>query len=300
MSRLAIKHDRLRDVLTFLLPSFLGFCLFILLPIFISIGLSFTNYRGGKKIAFIGLKNYLVAFKSSAFQGAFEVTLMFVLALIVLQIGLGLLFALILNQRIVGQGFFRSVIFLPVVLSTVATSLTFALIFNPQKGPLNQFLMSLGFEQMPWLTSPKTALLTIVLVVVWQTVGYYMIILLSGLQTINPSLYEAAEIDGANSVQKLWHVTLPMLTPVLFLSVILALIRAFQIFDQIFVMTGGQVGGGPARSTTTLVFDIYLNAFGSWKMGYASAEATILLAIILVVTVLQYWRQQKWVTYDIV
>ena len=173
------------------------------------------------------------------------------------------------------------------------------LIFHPQKGPVNNFLMSIGFSALPWLASSKTALMTVIIVTVWQQSGYYMILLLSGLQVINPALYEAAEIDGANSVRKFRYVTLPMLSPILFLCTILALIRAFQVFDQIFILTGGQYGGGPAGSTTTLAFDIYLNAFRNWKMGYSSAEATILLFIILVITVIQYKRQEKWVTYDI-
>jgi multiple sugar transport system permease protein len=174
------------------------------------------------------------------------------------------------------------------------------IIFHPQKGPVNNFLISIGLDPLPWLTGIKTALPTIIFIVLWQTVGYYMVLLLSGLQTINPALYEAAEIDGASGVQKFLHVTIPMLTPVLFLCIILAIIRAFQVFDQIFVLTGGQDGGGPAGSTTTLVFEVYLNAFSHWKMGYASAEATILLIIILIITVIQYWRQSKWVSYDIV
>jgi multiple sugar transport system permease protein len=300
MRHLSMKYDRVRDVLTFLLPSFLGFCIFILFPILASMGLSLTDYTGGKRINFVGLHNYLVAFQSSNFHKAVWVTVKFVIATIGFQIGIALILAVILNSKIRGRNFFRSVIFLPVVLSTVAISLSFMIIFHPQKGPVNNFLISIGLDPLPWLTGIKTALPTIIFIVLWQTVGYYMVLLLSGLQTINPALYEAAEIDGASGVQKFLHVTIPMLTPVLFLCIILAIIRAFQVFDQIFVLTGGQDGGGPAGSTTTLVFEVYLNAFSHWKMGYASAEATILLIIILIITVIQYWRQSKWVSYDIV
>lgn len=367
MRRVSLRHDRLIDVLIFLLPSFAGFCLFILFPIFASIALSFTNYSGGKTINFFtfelradsfvalqergvpadlverlqklegkkssdkdnflrkvkvrigkdgvaeygdliaaeakhlfGLQNYRKAFRSSSFWKAVRVTLTFVLSTIGLQIGLALLLAVILNEQVKGKNFFRSVIFLPVVLSTVAISLTFMIIFHPQNGPANGFLQSFGFEPLPWLTGVHTALPTIIFIVLWQTVGYYMVLLLSGLQTINPALYEAAEIDGASGVQKFVNVTIPMLTPVLFLCVILAVIRAFQVFDQIFVLTGGQDGGGPAGATTTLVFDIYLNAFTHWQMGYGAAEATILLCVILLITLAQYYQQRKWVSYDIV
>lgn len=247
-----------------------------------------------------GFHNYLTAFHSTNFWKAVRVTVVFVIFTIGFQIGLGLIFAVILNSQILGRSFFRSVIFLPVVLSTVAISLAFMLIFHPQKGPLNNFLMSIGLDPLPWLTGRSTALPTVIFVVIWQTFGYYMVLLLSGLQTINPSLYEAAEIDGASGVQKFFNVTIPMLSPVLFLCIILAVIRAFQVFDQIYVLTGGQDGGGPAGATTTLVFDVFLNAFSHWQMGYASAEATILLAIILIITVIQYTRQRKWVTYDVV
>jgi len=299
MRRLFTEHDSVRDVLIFLIPSFLGMCIFTLFPIIASFGLSFTNYRGGKTIAFVGLKNYLIAFHSSDFQKAFLVTLIFVVFTVFFQIVLGLVFALILNQKIVGRSLFRGIIFSPAVLSTVAISLTFILIFHPQKGPANNFLMSIGFDPLPWLASSKTSLMTVIIITIWQQFGYYMVLLLAGLQTINPILYEAAELDGADNVRKLRYVTLPMITPILFLCVILALIRAFQVFDQIFVLTGGQEGGGPAGSTTTLVFDIYLNAFKNWQMGYSCAEATILLIIILVITVIKYKKQQEWVTYDI-
>ena len=367
MRRSPLRYDSLRDVLIFLLPSFSGFCIFILFPIFASIALSFSGYTGGKTFnfttfkvtgqsleylkdsgvpddvvgklkklegkqysdrkkllrnakrrigkenlakyedvlvkhtkRFFGFRNYLTALKSSKFRQAIGVTTTFVVITIGFQIGFALILAVILNSNIKGKGFFRGVIFMPVVLSTVAISLAFMIIFHPQKGPANGFLTSLGFDPFPWLTGPKTALPTIIFIVLWQTVGYYMVLLLSGLQTINPNLYEAADIDGANGLQKFFHVTIPMLSPVLFLCVILAVIRAFQVFDQIFVLTGGQDGGGPAGATTTLVFDVYLNAFKYWQMGYASSEATILLIIILAITIFQYRRQQKWVTYDVV
>ncbi|PIE31321.1 hypothetical protein CSA56_18630 [candidate division KSB3 bacterium] len=367
MRRSVLQYDTLGDVLTFLLPSFTGFCLFILFPIFASIALSFTTYTGGKVISFfyyqltaqsleqlkaqglpeemltrlqkiegkrygdkekflrkvktrigkknlpeygdliakhgrqiIGLQNYVSAINSSNFWKAIRITVIFVISTIGFQIGIALLLAVVLNGKIKGRNFFRGVIFMPVVLSTVAISLSFMIIFHPQKGPINEFLSSIGLDPLPWLTGQSTALPTIIFIVLWQTVGYYMVLLLSGLQTINPALYEAAEIDGASGVQKFFHVTIPMLTPVLFLCVILAVIRAFQVFDQIFVLTGGQDGGGPAGATTTLVFDVYLNAFRYWQLGYGAAEATILLSIILLVTLFQYNQQRKWVSYDIV
>jgi multiple sugar transport system permease protein len=285
-------------VLLFLLPSLLGFLIFIFIPIIAMIGLSFTNYSGGINLSFIGLDNFLRIFENSMFRKAMINTAVFTLITVTLQILLGFIFAILLNKKIYGRTFFRSVIFLPVILSNIAVSLVFMLIFHPSKGPVNGLLQSLGLPGVPWLTSPKTALLTIALVAVWQSFGYYMVLFLSGLQTINPEIYEAGEIDGANPWQRLWSITIPLLSPTTFFCVIMAIINSFKVFDQIFAMTGGQLGGGPASSTTVLVFDIYQRAFTNLEMGYASAEALILLLVVLSITIVQYQGQSKWVTYE--
>ncbi|TCL62070.1 carbohydrate ABC transporter membrane protein 1 (CUT1 family) [Hydrogenispora ethanolica] len=286
-------------VAAFLLPSFLGFFLFVLVPMMATVGLAFTDYSGGFTYQWIGLKNFVRAFTSTSFINALTNTVNFTVVSVVAQIVLGFCFAVLLNKKIVARNFFRAVIFLPVVLSMVAISLVFMVILHPDKGPINGFLTSLGMTPIPWLTSPKTALLTIILVTIWQSFGYYMILFLSGLQAINLELYEAADIDGASKWRQLWNITIPMLSPTTFFCVIMAIINSFKVFDPIFVMTGGQLGGGPGDSTTVLVFDIYKNAFSYYKMGYASAEAVILLLIVLVVTIIQYRGQKKWVTYDL-
>lgn len=285
-------------VLLFLLPSLIGFIFFIFLPIITMICLSFTNYSGGFNLSFIGLDNFIVMLSNATFRKALQNTVVFTVITVVLQLLLGFVFAIFLNRKILGGAFFRAVIFLPVILSNIAVSLVFMLILHPSKGPLNGFLLSLGLSGGTWLTSPDTALITIALVAVWQSFGYYMVLFLSGLQTINPDLYEAGEIDGANRFQQLIHITIPMLSPTTFFCVIMAIINSFKVFDQVFAMTGGQLGGGPAQSTTVLVFDIYQRAFTHLEMGYASAEATILLAIVLIITIIQYRGQSKWVTYE--
>lgn len=287
-------------VLSFLLPSLAGFVLFILGPILYTAVLSFTNYSGGMTFKFIGLKNYLRAFGNANFHRALKVTVQFVIASVTLQLIFGLLYALILNGPRRGRGFFRGIIVLPTVLSSVAISLSFMLLMHPEHGMINEFLRWVGFTSVPpWLAGTKTALLSIVIVFLWQTFGYYMIIFLSGLQSISPVLYEAAELDGAGSWRKFYNITLPMLSPVMFLCVILAVIKAFQVYEQVYVMTGGNTGGGPAGATSVLVFDIYLNAFAHYKFGYASAEAMILLVIVLAITAIQYRGQNKWVSYDV-
>jgi ABC-type sugar transport system permease subunit len=199
-----------------------------------------------------------------------------------------------------GRGFFRGVMFLPNVLSSVAVGLVFSLIFDPRRGPVNQFLLSVGLPAPEWLAGMNTALPTIIIIAVWQSFGYYMVLFLGGLQTISASLYEAADMDGAGPIRRFTAITLPGLSPIIFFSVTIAIIRAFQVFDQIFVMTGGQLGGGPAGATTVMVFSIYRNAFSQFRFGYAAAESVVLLAIVLLVTLVQQRGQKRWVNYDIV
>jgi multiple sugar transport system permease protein len=286
-------------VLVFLLPSLVGFAIFILAPTIATVGLSLTNFSGGSSLDFVGLRNYVTAFSSARFLNAIGVTFRFVLFSVFFQLGFGLIFALLLNGNLIGKTFFRGLFFLPVVLSNIAVSLAFMLMLNPSRGPINQFLVSLGMEAQPWLTSPDTALGTIVSITVWQSFGYFMVLFIAGLQTISPSLYENADLDGASKLQKLKSITLPMLTPTTFFAVTIAIIRGFQVFDQVFMMTGGQDGGGPSGSTSVLVFVIYRNAFANFQMGYASSQATVLLFIVLLITVIQYRGQRRWVNYDL-
>ncbi|MDR0301703.1 MAG: sugar ABC transporter permease [Treponema sp.] len=287
-------------VAAFLLPSFLGFMLFMAGPILAAFGISMTNFSGGPNFRFIGLTNYVNAFKSSAFLGYLWVTVKFTFWTVLFQLTMGLAFAMLLNEKMFGKNFFRGVMFLPNILSSVAVGLVFSLIFDSTRGPVNQFLLSLGLPAPLWLAGEKTALPTIMMVAVWQNFGYYMVLFLGGLQTISAALYEAASIDGAGPVRRFFAVTIPGLSPVIFFSITIAVIRAFQVFDQVFVMTGGQLGGGPAGSTTVLVFDIYKSAFSQFRFGYAAAESVILLVITLIVTLAQQQGQKRWVSYDIV
>jgi ABC-type sugar transport system permease subunit len=188
---------------------------------------------------------------------------------------------------------------MPNVLSTVGISLAFSLIFHPTNGFANILLKLMGLQPNTWLTSTDTALMSIIIVTVWMTFGYYMIIFLGGLQSISNNLYEAASIDGANGFQTFFKITLPMLSPTMFFAMTMSIIGSFKVFDQVFMMTGGQLGGGPAGSTNVVVFDVYQNSFVNYQFGYASAESLVLLVIILFITVLQFKNQKKWVTYDL-
>jgi multiple sugar transport system permease protein len=286
-------------VAIFLLPSLLGFLVFVAAPIAMAAGMSFTNFSGGPKFRFVGLRNYAAAFGSPQFAASLGVTALFTVWTVALQLVLGLAFALLLDAKFIGRDFLRGLVFLPNVLSSVAVGLAFCLVLDPKRGPVNQFIAHLGLRPPNWLAGEDSALGTLVMVGVWQSFGYYMVLFLAGLQTINPSLYEAASIDGARAVRRFLSVTLPGLSPIAFYSLTIAIIRAFQVFDQVYVMTGGQAGGGPAGSTTVLVFDIYRNGFGAYRFGYAAAESVLLLAVVLLVTLAQDRAQRKWVSYDL-
>jgi len=297
---LKINRTPWPTVAAFILPSLLGFLLFVVAPIVMAFGISMTTFSGGPRFRFVGLGNFALAFTNAAFLNSLSVTIVFTCWTVLLQLALGLAFALVLNERLLGRNFFRSVIFLPNVLSSIAVGLAFMLILDPKRGPLNQFIRSLGLPAPLWLGSEKTSLATIVMVTVWQSFGYYMVLFLGGLQTISRSLYEAAAIDGAGAVRRFLSVTLPGLSPIMFYSITIAIIRAFQVFDQVFIMTGGQLGGGPAGSTSVLVFDIYKNGFSQFRFGYAAAESVALLLIVLAVTLVQQRGQKRWVNYDVV
>ncbi|MGL1890956.1 MAG: sugar ABC transporter permease [Spirochaetaceae bacterium] len=299
MKKKTLEKTNWFTVLSFLLPGFSGFILFVFIPMITTLGFAFTNYSGGPKWKFVGLRNFTQLIDSSIFRQSLAITIQFVIITVIFQIVLGLLFASILNGNIRGKKFFRSLFFMPNVLSTVGISLAFSLIFHPNSGAANKLLLFLGLEASSWLTSPDTALYTIIFVTVWMTFGYYMIIFLGGLQSINTSLYEAASIDGAGSFTTFFKITLPMLSPTMFFALTMSIIGSFKVFGQVFMMTGGQLGGGPAGSTNVVVFDVYINSFINYRFGYAAAESLLLLIIILTVTLLQYRQQKKWVTYDI-
>ncbi|GHU30019.1 sugar ABC transporter permease [Spirochaetia bacterium] len=296
----SLQHSPWPVVAVFVLPSFLGFFLFMAIPIAASVGLSLTNFSGGPNFRFLGLTNYINAFKMESFRHSLWVTMVFSFWTVLLQLVLGLIFALLLNDKMFSRNFFRGTMFLPNVLSSVAVGLVFSLLLDSKRGPVNQLLTFLHIPAPQWLAGEKSALPTIIMVTVWQNFGYYMVLFLGGLQTISKALYEAAAIDGAGPVRRFLSVTIPGLSPMIFFSVTMAIIRAFQVFDQVFIMTGGQAGGGPAGATSVLVFDIYKSGFSQFRFGYAAAESVVLLGIILIVTLIQQKGQKKWVTYDIV
>jgi multiple sugar transport system permease protein/alpha-1,4-digalacturonate transport system permease protein len=280
-----------------LLPNFIGFLIFTAIPVIAGFAISFTDYTGFPGFGFVGISNYVKMIRDSQFIAALKNNFFYSFTSVPLTITISLLLALMLNKGIALRDMFKTLYFFPTLTSTVAVSSVFMLLFEPNNGPINHFLAALRIpvEYLPrWFFSSKTALITVVIVVVWKQVGYYMVMFLAGLKNIPVHLYEAARIDGANSWQCFRHVTLAMLSPTTFMVTILSIIWSFQVFDIINITTKG----GPGRATTVLVFRIYQEAFRDWRMGYASAIAYFLFMIILVVTLIQWQGQKTWVNND--
>ena len=279
---------------TFLLPNIIGFLVFILIPVIASFLMSFTSWNGFGVVEFIGLDNYKQLLKDDNFKISFFNSILFMVISVPITLFLSMLIAVALNQGIRFVKVFRTAVFLPYVTATIAVAAVWQLIFNPTMGPINGVLMNFGIDQPPgWLSSPTWALISVSIVYIWHSVGYYMVLFLAGLQGIPDYLYEAAELDGAGPVRKFFNITVPMLSPVLFFTTIIGVINSFKVFDLIYVLTGG----GPGRSTHVLVYDIYNTAFKQFEYGYASAMAYVLFLLILVISIIQFRGQKKWVNY---
>ncbi len=278
----------------FILPNFIGFLIFTIIPIFFAISVSFTRWDSMHAPRFIGLRNFSIMIHDSSFLITLANTLTFTFGSLPFTVVLALAFAIILNQGIKGKSVFRAVFFFPYIASVVACAITWQLLFHPGAGPVNSILIAMGIKTPPrWLSSTNTAMISVIMVYVWQVAGYYMVMFLAGLQTIPDSLYESADIDGANNFRKLFNITIPMLSPTFFLVIIIFIINSFKVFTLIYVMTDG----GPGRATSVLVFYVYQQAFERSRFGYASAMSLILFVIMLAITIFQYRGQKKWVTY---
>jgi multiple sugar transport system permease protein len=223
-------------------------------------------------------------------------TAIYTLALVFITMALALGLALLLNRNLRFRALLRAIFFLPVVTTLVAVSGLWLFIYTPDFGLMTYLLRLVGLPGQAWLNRPESALWAIIIMMIWQGLGYDMIILLAGLQNIRADLYEAAALDGAGRWTLLRYITLPLLSPTLVFLLIVSTIQAFRVFDPIYVMTGGL--GGPANSTATLVFYLYRQAFGNLDGGYASAIAYLIVGIALILTVMQLGLSRRWVTYQ--
>jgi len=266
----------------FILPMSALLVIFLLGPIIAAFFMSFTNYSIGIPVKWVGLHNYQKFLQDRTFLTSIFNTTYFCFTIVPLGTALSLALALLINQKIKGITFFRTIFFTPVVMSIVVCGLLWMWIYDPYFGLLNNLLEKVGFPAPRWLKDPQWAKPSIVLMTLWRSAGWEMLIFLAGLQGIPRVYYEAAEVDGANKFHCFWHITFPQLRPVTLFIVVMYCIWAFQIFTEIYVMTQG----GPLNSTTTMVHQIYTHAFRSFQLGYATAMSFVLALIIFGLTVL--------------
>jgi multiple sugar transport system permease protein len=285
-----------REALTFYLcisPWLLGLLLFVLGPMMASLFFSFTRWDLLSPPRWIGLGNFEKLARDPLFRQSLKVTVIYTAVYVPMDMIGGLAIALLVNQKVKGISAFRTIFYLPSVLAGVAYVVLWMWIFNPDAGLINSFLRFFGIQGPRWLADPDWALPALLIMSLWG-VGRSMVIYLAGLQDIPRHLYEAAEIDGANARQSFWRITLPLLTPTIFFNLVLSIISTFQTFTSAFVATDG----GPLDSTLFYVLYLYRQAFQFFNMGYASALAWVLFAIILVFTLLIVRSSDRWVYYE--
>jgi len=279
----------------FISPWVFGFLLFTAGPMVYSLVLSFFDWNLLDPASFVGLDNYQKAAADPLLGQAIKVTLLYAVLSVPLSTALSLAVALLMNTKVRGIHFFRTVWYLPSLVTGVAQTILFLWVFNPTYGLLNGVLDVFGVHGPAWFNSTFWSLPAVVLMSLW-TVGGNMIIYLAGLQDVPVELYEAAEIDGSGRWQRFWNITLPQISPVIFFNVVTGLIGAMQVFTQGYIVT--QAGGGPDNSLLFLVLYLYKNAFEFFQMGYASALAWILLVMILILTALVFRGSAFWVFYE--
>jgi multiple sugar transport system permease protein len=288
-NRKLLWHSRFAPWL-FLLPTIIGLLVFRLIPIVWAFVLSFTQWSLLGSPNFVGLSNFIEAFNTETFIQTFSNTIEFSLIYVVGSIIFGLFLAVLINIKIKSIAFFRAVIYLPVVTSAVAVGIVWNWILGPNIGLVHSILANLNITAPYWLGDPKLALTTVASVQVWKMAGYSMILFLSGLQGISAETLEAAIVDGASKIQRFFRITLPMLSPTVFFVLTVSIIDSFKNFELIYAMTKG----GPQNSTNTLVYDVYLNAFVYYRVGYASAVAFVLLVFVGVLTLFNFYIKRHW------
>lgn len=276
---------------SFILPNLIGFFVFTFIPIIFSLLLSFCEWDSGNPIKFVGLKNFITMFTNdSSFWISLKNTLYYTVVTVPVTMAISLFLAILMNKKLKGRVFFRSVLFFPYVASLVAVAVVWMALFNPDRGPVNGILMALGIANPPrWAASTTWAMPTIIGLTVWKGMGYYMIVYLAALQGVSGDLYEAASLDGANKWQQFLNITWPSVTPTTFFILMMLMVSTFKSYDTMYITTQG----GPGEATKVLAYHIYNSAFVSSKFGYASAVAMVLFAIIMIVTLIQFKGEKK-------
>ena len=264
-------------------PYYCFLAIFILLPILINIFLSFTNYDMSTMI-FVGFSNYKRMFTDPNLKASLINTFVYTIATLIFTLSIGLFTAIALIKVSKGTRFFRTLIFMPYVVSMASASMIWLWMYDPGYGFFNSILDVLNISRSNWVYDVNLALGCVVAVTLWKFLGYNMVIFTSGLLSIPGQLYEAATIDGANSFQRLLYVTLPMLRPTTFFLMVTGFINNFNVFEQVNILTRG----GPMNATTTIMHQVYTRAFVDYKMGYASAITVLLIIIVSIITMLNF------------
>jgi multiple sugar transport system permease protein len=280
----------------FVLPTVLSIFLFTAGPVLASFGLSFYEWDIISDPKFVGLDNFDRLVNNQQVRKSFVTTGLFVALAVTLQIVLSLFLAMGVQSLKTSafRGVLRTAFFIPLLTSAASISIILAYMFHRDFGVINYYLGKIGIDPIPWLNSPTWALIAIVIAYVWQQVGFTFIIFVGGLSGISSEILEAAELDGATGLRKLWTITIPMISPTLLFASVTGVISALQVFDQPYVMTKG----GPGDSTRTVVMVLYESAFNFLQIGYGSAIAVVLFATILLITAIQFRLSKRWVFYQ--
>ncbi|GLW25018.1 sugar ABC transporter permease [Microbispora triticiradicis] len=275
---------------SFILPNFLGFALFTLIPMLAAFVLAFLKWDSYNTPEWVGLENFRRLLRDENFYVALRNTLYYAVGHIPLTLVAALGLAVALDRKLRGVQFFRTAAFFPYITSLVAVAVVWNMLFNPTAGPVNQLLHALGVDDPPrWVASTDWAMPAVIVTSVWRDMGYYMVLFLAGLQTIPKEYYEAARVDGAGAWQRFWRITLPCLRPTTFFVVVMLTIQSFKVLDLIVVMTDG----GPGRSTLVLAQLVYREGITEGRFGYSSAIALVLFVIVLAVTVVQFRLNER-------
>ena len=278
---------------SFLLPSLSILMIFGLVPFVQGIYYSFTKYPLLQSPTFVGFDNYVRLTEDQIFIESLKNTLTYMAVTVPIRISIGLALALALNRAFPGRTLLRALFYFPVVTPLIIAATLWLFLYNTHFGVINAVLVEFGMERVKWLTDPDLAFPSVMIMSIWKTMGWNMVILLAGLQGIPNEIYEAASVDGANRWTSFWRITLPLLKPTILVSAVISTINASQVFEQVFVMTRG----GPGYSTMTLVQLVYNSAFQQYEMGYAAAVSTVLFLIILVITFIQFRFLNEEVSY---
>ena len=277
----------------FILPSLLGFLVFTFIPVIISFVLSFSNWnfmQGWGAIKFNGLSNYFRLFSDEWFLNSYKNNILFTAVTVPVLIGLGLVMASIINKYIYGGAAVRTMIFIPYIASVVAVCTVWMVLLQPSYGPVNQALKAFGVENPPgWLADFKWSLPSLMIIYIWQQVGYYSIVFLAGLKGLPEDVYEAAKVDEASPVRQFFSITIPLISPTTFFLTIMGIIGSFKVFDQISVLTQG----GPGSSSSVMAYYVYRTAFDYFDMGYANTLAWALFVLVFLVTLIQWKLQDR-------